>query len=51
MAVDSESATNVEERTTAPQSPYSMRQVAVGLIILLLGIVIVFLIPGMIAYL
>jgi hypothetical protein len=33
------------ERTTAPQSPYSMRDVGVGAAIALAGLVVVFAIP------
>ena len=34
-----------DERTTAPQSPYTMRDVGVGLIVLLIGLVLVFVVP------
>lgn len=33
------------ERTTAPQSPYSMRDVAVGAVVALLGLLLTFGVP------
>jgi hypothetical protein len=33
------------ERTTAPQSPYTMRQAGIGFVILLVGLLVVFGIP------
>lgn len=39
------------ERTTAPQSAYSARQVGIGFLILLIGLAIVFVVPGMLAVL
>ena len=32
-------------RTTAPQSPYTMRQVGIGVVVLAIGILVAFLIP------
>lgn len=43
MAVDE--AAPVAERTTAPQSAYSIREVAIGLLILAIGVAFVFGIP------
>ena len=35
----------VEERMTAPQSPYSLRHVAIGILVLLIGVLIAFVLP------
>lgn len=43
MAADE--TTPIADRTTAPQSPYTIRQVGIGLLILAIGSVIVFGIP------
>lgn len=37
------------ERTTAPQSPYSMRQVGIGIAVLAVGLVVAFLLPLLVA--
>ncbi|WP_457590054.1 DUF7550 family protein [Halalkalicoccus salilacus] len=37
------------ERTTAPQSPYSMRQVGIGFVVLVVGLLVVFGVPLVLA--
>ncbi len=37
--------TPLAERTTAPQSPYSMRQAGIGFVVLLVGLLVTFGIP------
>lgn len=37
--------TPIAERTTAPQSPYSMREVGIGFAVLLIGLLVAFGIP------
>ena len=50
MASDEKSEPHpVTERTTAPQSPYSVRQVGIGFVILVLGLILVFAIPTMLS--
>lgn len=42
---ETETKTPLSERTTAPQSPYTMGQVGVGFVVLLVGLLVVFGIP------
>jgi hypothetical protein len=35
----------VEKRTTAPQSPYTMRDVGIGAVVTVIGVVLGFLLP------
>ncbi|MCL7419271.1 MAG: hypothetical protein M8354_15750 [Halalkalicoccus sp.] len=37
--------TPLAERTTAPQSPYSMRQAGIGVAVLLVGLLVTFAVP------
>lgn len=37
--------TPLAERTTAPQSPYSMRQAGIGVVVLLVGLLVTFAVP------
>lgn len=34
------------ERTTAPQSPYTMRRVGIGFVVLVVGVLLVFVLPA-----
>lgn len=50
MATDEESEPDpVTERTTAPQSPYGVRQVGIGFVVLVLGLILVFAIPTLLS--
>lgn len=42
---ETETKTPLTERTTAPQSPYTMRQVGIGFVVLLVGLLVAFGIP------
>jgi heme-binding NEAT domain protein len=42
---ETETKTPLSERTTAPQSPYSMKQVGIGFVVLLIGLLVAFGIP------
>lgn len=43
MSEDADAA--VDERTTAPQSPYGRRELVVGLVVLAVGVAVAFALP------
>ena len=49
MATEDQEPHPVTERTTAPQSAYSVRQVGIGFLILLIGLALIVGVPGALA--